>query len=112
MKLIPQELQMKINEDSVLIATLKDNDDNPMPKIGVDFGIRDSNIIGSREPNHKETDADGIAMFRIQAKSEGKTIVVAKAQIVEKEAIYASSNVTVEEPAPKPTEAKKVNYEE
>jgi hypothetical protein len=100
-KLIPSPLQMRIDEDSAMIALVRDNHGNPISKVGVDFGIMDANIIVPLEEPHKETDNNGIAVFRIKGKSEGKTMVVSKVKMGE-EIAYADSEVIVLKPTPEP----------
>jgi hypothetical protein len=101
-KLIPSPVQMRIDEDSALIAMVRDNHGSPISKVGVDFGITDAKIIVPLEESHKETDNNGIALFRIKGKSEGKTMVVSKVKIGE-ETAYADSEVIVLKPTSEPS---------
>ena len=68
--LIPKELRVKVQQESVAASQVKDADGNPIDKVQVTFGIVDNKIAELLEPGDKETDVDGFAVARIRGNNE------------------------------------------
>jgi hypothetical protein len=94
--LIPKELQIGVNQPSVLVATVKDNANKPLPSIIVHFGIVDSNVVKSLDSSSTsvKTDSNGMAILQIEGNKEGTTKVHAEIEI-ENKSVYDSSTVKV-----------------
>jgi phosphate/sulfate permease len=92
--LSPDKITLAVNEDSVIIAIVKDDQGDPTVNIPIDFGILDVNIALLTEIGHKETDSNGLAYIKIRGKHEGETSIIAITKIKEK-LHYISSSINV-----------------
>ena len=95
--LIPKELRVKVQQESVAASQVKDADGNPIDKVQVTFGIVDNKIAELLEPGDKETDVDGFAVARIRGNNEGNTPLIAAAKIGE-ETAYNNIKIVVTKP--------------
>ena len=95
--LIPKELKVKVQQESVAASQVKDTDGNPIDKVQVTFGIADNKIAELLEPGDKETDVDGFAVVRIKGNNEGNTQLIAAAKIGE-ETAYNNIKIVVTKP--------------
>jgi hypothetical protein len=91
---IPKELQIGVNQSSVLVATVKDNANKPLSSINVHFGIVDSNVVKPLDSTYIKTDSNGMAILQIHANKEGITKVLAAIEI-ENKPIYDTSTIKV-----------------
>jgi hypothetical protein len=91
---IPTELQVKINEDSGLAVSIKDDDDNVVENVPVSFGIIDLKTISSTDNGAKFTDKNGMTFFKVHGVKAGKTRIIINSEIYKK-IYYSSIEVTV-----------------
>jgi hypothetical protein len=92
--IVPKEMQISINQSSVLVAIIMDNANKPIPNLEVHFGIVDSTVVKSLDTPPTKTDANGIAVLRIQGSKVGDTKVHAAIEL-DKKTVYDSSSVKV-----------------
>jgi hypothetical protein len=92
--LIPKELQISVNQSSVLVAVVKDNGNKPISNVDVEFGIVDSNVVKSLDRTLNKTDSNGMVTLQIRGNKEGNTKVHAAIEM-ENKTIYYSSTVKV-----------------
>lgn len=91
---IPEELQITEGQESALVVQVRDNDGTPIPKIGISFGIVDTEKVKVLEVPFKETDANGISAVRIEGRKKGETDVIVAAKFDGKIA-HISAHVSV-----------------
>jgi hypothetical protein len=81
LSIIPTEIMIMKLEEYVVIIRAVDND-QPLPNIELDLVINDNKIIELLDKsNHKSTDKNGIAIFKIKGKEKGKTIIYVSSEI-------------------------------
>lgn len=93
LSLIPKNLQVNKNQSVVLLAVVKNNVNNPIPEIGVEFSVVDSNVVIPIENTIKKTDSNGMAVFAVRGNEIGKTKIHASVEL-EKKTVY--DNVLVQ----------------
>jgi hypothetical protein len=90
----PKELQISINQSSVLVAVVKDNSNKAVSDVDIHFDIVNSDVVKPLRSSYKKTDASGMAILQIQANKEGNTKIHAAIEI-KNNAEYDSSIVKV-----------------
>ena len=79
--IIPTEISIMKLEEYVVIVRAIDND-QPLPNVELDLVINNNSIIELLDKsNHKATDKNGIAIFKIKGKEKGKTIIYVSSEI-------------------------------
>jgi hypothetical protein len=107
--LIPSELKLQKNEESIIVVSLRDNNDEPIKDAKIIFKISDPNKLESLDSEVKSTDNKGSTFTKVKGKNPGKTEIVVYSKVLDNKFLDSISvevfdNGQVSPSTPTPTE--------
>ncbi len=101
---IPSVLNLRKNEESSVMISLKDNNGDPSKHTKVFFRISDTDKLTLLENDIKLTDDNGMTFFKVRGKDEGEAEIILSCKISDKNSLESikvkvSNNLNVTDPA-------------